>query len=118
MGAEDLAYYRDRPPPGFDHQPEWGRLLVVPGHGFGDIALVPAPFLKHPKGIRDVAEWYMSTATRRDYVYQIFEKQCEIALQNIETLIGLFGDRVQVAMITGHRFRHSARTVHLHEVLP
>ena len=33
------------------------------GTAFGDIALVPAPFLKHPKGIRDVAEWYMSTAT-------------------------------------------------------
>ena len=30
------------------------------GTAFGDIALVPAPFLKHPKGIRDIAEWYMS----------------------------------------------------------
>jgi uroporphyrinogen-III decarboxylase len=24
--------------------------------------------LKHPKGIRDISEWYMSTTTRRDYV--------------------------------------------------
>ena len=38
------------------------------GTAFGDIALVPAPWLKHPRGIRDVAEWYMSTASRRDYV--------------------------------------------------
>jgi hypothetical protein len=30
------------------------------GTGFGDIALVPAPWLEHPKGIRDVAEWYIS----------------------------------------------------------
>ena len=37
---------------------------VIAGFGgtaFGDIALVPAPFLKHPKGIRDVTEWYVST---------------------------------------------------------
>src|ERR1019366_1005780 len=39
------------------------------GTAFGDIALVPAPFLKDPKGIRDVAEWYMSTTSRRDYVH-------------------------------------------------
>ena len=31
------------------------------GTAFGDIALVPAPFLKHPKGIRDIEEWYVST---------------------------------------------------------
>ena len=34
------------------------------GTSFGDIALVPAPWLKNPKGIRDIAEWYISTVTR------------------------------------------------------
>jgi len=38
------------------------------GTAFGDIALVPGPWLKHPKGIRDVEEWYISTATRREFV--------------------------------------------------
>ena len=41
------------------------RLAVVAtfgGTAFGDIALVPAPFLKHPRGIRDIAEWYISTS--------------------------------------------------------
>ena len=89
--------------------PSAARCIAMPGTAFGDIALVPAPFLKHPKGIRDVAEWYVSTATRRDYVHAVFEQQCEIALQNIETLIDLFGDRVQVAVVTGHRLRHAAR---------
>ena len=46
-----------------------GVIATFGGTAFGDIALVPAPFLKHPKGIRDIAEWYMSTATRRDYVH-------------------------------------------------
>ena len=74
------------------------------GTAFGDIALVPGPWMKHPKGIRDVAEWYMSTVIRRDYVWQVFEKQCEYALENVNTLIDLFGDTVQMALITGTDF--------------
>lgn len=74
------------------------------GTGFGDIALVPAPFLKHPKGIRDVEEWYISTAARRDYVKTVFAKQCEIALRNLERIAAVVGDTVQVAMVTGTDF--------------
>lgn len=36
------------------------------GTGLGDIAIVPGPGLKYPRGIRDVAEWYMATAIRQD----------------------------------------------------
>ena len=42
---------------------------------------MPAPWLKHPKGIRDITEWYISTKTRRDYVYAVFERQCAVALK-------------------------------------
>jgi hypothetical protein len=103
LGAEDLAHFEAKRA-WCDERPGTAALLVVPGTGFGDIALVPAPFLKHPKGIRDVAEWYMSTKIRRNYVYSVFEQQCEFALGNLETLIDLFGDRVQVAMTTGTDF--------------
>jgi hypothetical protein len=103
LGPEDLAHFEAKRV-GCDDRPDVAALLVVPGTGFGDIALVPAPFLKHPKGIRDVAEWYMATKTRRSYVYSVFEKQCEFALGNLETLIDLFGDRIQVAMTTGTDF--------------
>ena len=74
------------------------------GTGFGDIALVPAPWMKHPKGIRDVEEWYVSTVIRRDYVYSVFERQCEIALQNLERIHGVLGDNVDVLFITGTDF--------------
>ncbi|MCX7887630.1 MAG: methyltransferase, partial [Verrucomicrobiae bacterium] len=81
-----------------------GVILTAPGLAFGDIALVPAPWMKHPRGIRDVEEWYVSTVTRRDYVHAVFEKQCEIGLKNLDTLIKLFGDRVQAVFITGTDF--------------
>jgi hypothetical protein len=103
LSEEDIAFYRQKRQ-WFDQRGQFGSILVIPGTAFGDIALVPAPFLKHPKGIRDVEEWYVSTVLRRDYVYQVFERQCEIALENIETLIDLFGDVVQVALITGTDF--------------
>lgn len=74
------------------------------GTGFGDIALVPALNLKRPKGIRDVEEWYISTVTRRDYVYEIFEHQCEIALANLERIYQAVGDRVTVIFVTGTDF--------------
>lgn len=74
------------------------------GTGLGDIAWVPGPQLKHPRGLRDVAEWYMSTVSRRDYVYAVFERQTEIALQNLARLAPLVGDRLQVLFLTGTDF--------------
>lgn len=79
-------------------------LFILSGTGFGDIALVPGPMLKDPKGIRDVAEWYMSTATRRDYIYAIFERQCEIALANLPRLYEALGERVTAVWISGTDF--------------
>jgi hypothetical protein len=74
------------------------------GTAFGDIALVPAPFLKQPKGIRDVAEWYMSTLSRFDYVYEVFRRQCEIAQGNLARIYDAVGDRVSVVFVTGTDF--------------
>jgi hypothetical protein len=74
------------------------------GTAFGDIALVPAPWLKHPKGIRDVEEWYVSTVSRRDYVYRIFERQCEIGLANLQKIHQAVGDRITAVFVTGTDF--------------
>ena len=81
-----------------------GVILTMPGTAFGDIALVPGPWMKQPKGIRDIEEWYVSTAIRKDYVHAIFERQCELGLKNLQTLIGLFGERVQAVFLTGTDF--------------
>ncbi|MBZ5562406.1 MAG: methyltransferase [Acidobacteriia bacterium] len=74
------------------------------GTGFGDIALVPAPWLKHPKGIRDVEEWYVSTSMRRDHVYRIFERQCEIGLKNLAKIHEVVGNKPAAAFVTGTDF--------------
>lgn len=74
------------------------------GTAFGDIALVPAPFMKHPKGIRDVTEWYVTTAARPDYVHAIFSKQLEFALGNLERIWAAVGDRVDTVFLCGTDF--------------
>jgi len=71
---------------------------------FGDIALVPAPFLKFPKGIRDVAEWYMSTILRREHVREIFDRQCEIGIANLVLIHQAVGDRVSAVFVSGTDF--------------
>ncbi|MFA4944573.1 MAG: uroporphyrinogen decarboxylase family protein [Lentisphaeria bacterium] len=76
----------------------------LPGTALGDIALVPAPFLKHPKGIRDIAEWYISTASRQDYIHAIFHCQTEIALENLEAINAAYGDCLDVVMLCGTDF--------------
>ncbi len=81
-----------------------GVMMGLPGTGLGDIALVPAPFLKYPKGIRDVAEWYMSTRTRQEYIHTVFARQTQIALANLEKIHAVAGDAVDVVMVCGTDF--------------
>jgi hypothetical protein len=78
--------------------------LTIPGAAFGDIALVPATFLKDPRGIRDITEWYVSIALRPDYLKRVFEIQCGIALDNLKAIHGAVGNKVQVVFMSGTDF--------------
>jgi hypothetical protein len=83
---------------------EYAVVYSMPGTSFGDIAFVPGPGLKDPHGIRAVEEWYVSTAIRRDYVYEVFERECEIGLANLASVREAVGERIEVIFITGADF--------------
>lgn len=85
---------------------ETGKAVVAAlgGTALGDIALVPGLQLKHPKGIRDVAEWYMSTIMRADYVKTLFERQVEIAIENLRTIYESIGNKIDVIFVCGTDF--------------
>jgi uroporphyrinogen-III decarboxylase len=102
MGKEDLAYWKAA----IAAAAQKGKGLVANfgGTGIGDIALVPGLNLKAPKGIRDVADWYMSTLMRPDYLHYVFEKQTDIALKNLELAKEAAADHVDVAFICGTDF--------------
>jgi len=99
---EDLDYFKAQVD--LASQSNRGVVATFGGTAFGDIALVPAPFLKHPKGIRDIAEWYMSTALRPEYVHAIFEHQCRVALENLEKIHAVVGNAVDAVFICGTDF--------------
>ena len=102
LAAEDIAHW----------QREIARVQDSPyavhasfgGTGFGDIALVPAAFLKRPRGIRDISEWYVSLLARPDYVHAVFDYQCEVALKNLEVFAGIAGDAIDVLFVCGTDF--------------
>lgn len=78
-----------------------GIVAAFGGTAFGDIAKVPAPFLKNPKGIRDIEEWYVSTVTRKDYIKEVFRRQAEIALENLKRIFEAVGNGVDVVLMDG-----------------
>jgi len=83
-----------------------GRAVIAGfgGTSFGDIGQIPAVGLKHPRGIRDVTEWYISTRTHRDYIHQVFAGQCSLAQKNLELIARRVGDHVDAVMICGTDF--------------
>ena len=100
---EELVY--------IDKQSEWlynnTELAIaysMGGTAFGDIAFVPGPSLKDPKGIRGIEEWYVSTVIRRDYIREVFERQCETGLKNLALVKEAMGNRIDVIFTTGTDF--------------
>jgi hypothetical protein len=74
------------------------------GTSLGDVFAIPGIALKHPKGIRDITEWYMIIAARPDLVHEIFSKQTELALINLAKLNACCGDLIDVAVTCGMDF--------------
>lgn len=102
MSEADLQHWRET----FPRFQNETRAVVsgIGGTGFGDIALVPAAFLKQPKGIRDISEWYMALLEEPDYVHEVFDYQCQVALQNLEKFAAIAGDTIDVITICGTDF--------------
>ena len=102
VSEEDLAYFSAM------HEELKDSKYFVGGNlgstAIGDIALVTAPMLKEPKGIRDIQEWYISTITRQDYLHEVFEKQVDMALANLEKIYQRLGNSIQAAYICGNDF--------------
>lgn len=82
-----------------------GRAVVAKfGSGFGDIAVVPGTGLKQPKGIRDVAEWYMSIRSRPGYIHSVFALQSDILIENLRRVRDSVHDSVDILYLCGTDF--------------
>ncbi|GHT69688.1 methyltransferase [Bacteroidia bacterium] len=102
INDDDLAYWRDA----LIRARATDRSVIasIGGTGLGDVALVPAMCLKNPKGIRAIADWYMSTMAREDFIREIFDRQTDIAIQNLEKINRAAGDCIDVIYTCGTDF--------------
>lgn len=102
LNESDLAYWKQAA----GKAAATGKAVVAGfgGTALGDVAFIPAMGLKHPKGIRSVAEWYMSTLIRPDFVHALFEHQTDLAIRNYEMLWNIVGDQVDVVFTCGTDF--------------
>ncbi len=100
LSDQDLKLYEQRACDLYDNT-DLAITTGLPGTAFGDIALVPAAFLKHPKGIRDIEEWYISTVSRTEYIKEVFAGQAQIAIKNLELIHQAVGERLCAVWLDG-----------------
>jgi len=74
------------------------------GTGLGDIAFIPGTMLREPKGVRDLEDWYMSPLIRPDYVREVFDRQTDIAVENLKMYHEAVGDCISVIVLCGADF--------------
>lgn len=86
------------------HNTEYGLVGGGALAGLGDFATVPGPNVKHPKGIRGLADFMVAHYTLPDYVKEMFEMQLEVGLKNAELFLQATGDKIQVMQISGTDF--------------
>jgi len=99
---QDLAYWKNQ----INSLEDNTRAVVASfgGTALGDIALVPAVNLKNPNGIRGIEEWYISTLMREDFIIEIYDRQTDIALENLKQLHSVTGDKIDVVFTCGTDF--------------
>ncbi|MDR0582873.1 MAG: methyltransferase [Treponema sp.] len=79
-------------------------IASIGGTALGDIAMVPATFLKHPKGIRDVEEWYVAMAIHQDFLKELYDQQTQQAIKNFKLYKEAVGDNVDIIYLCGADF--------------
>ena len=102
MKPEEEAYWREQA--ALFRGSNQAVMTHLNGTSLGDIALVPAPFMRAPKGVRDIAQWYMTLSTDPDFVMELFDRQVEIAIKNLTRLHEIAGDVIDVVVVCGTDF--------------
>lgn len=80
-------------------------IQVCPAYmGAGDANNIPGPNIKHPKGIRDISEWYTAPLMYPDYVEEVFELGAERSIANLKRYWDEFGSDIDCMLICGTDF--------------
>jgi hypothetical protein len=103
LSAEEVHYLKERADRLYANTTR-SIIWTFGGGGFGDIAWVPGPNLIHPTGIRDPQDWIIAHKTNPEYITGIFERQCEIGLENARLIWQAVGSKIDVCFVSGTDF--------------
>ena len=67
----------------------------------GDMAYIPGPAQKLPKGIRSPEDWLVAHYTVPEYVHECYEMQLETAMKNVKLLKEIAGNKIQAVFVSG-----------------
>ncbi|MBQ9061244.1 MAG: methyltransferase [Eubacterium sp.] len=67
----------------------------------GDANNIPGPNIKHPRGIRSIADWYMAPLLYPETVEEIFERGTDIAIENFKRYWEEFGSDIDIVYVCG-----------------
>lgn len=102
--SDETARYYEKESTRLYTETDYAIIGNLAGAGFGDSGAIPAPFEKHPQGIRKFDEWVMAQALYPEYVQEVFEMQTEFMLKNLEIYKQACGDKIQICWISGTDF--------------
>ena len=100
LSDETLKYYQ-KEAESLHRNTDYAVVAAFGGAALGDVGQIPGPSLKHPKGIRDLEEWYVSIATRQDLLKEIFDRQSQIAIKNFALVKEAVGNNIDVLYLCG-----------------
>lgn len=86
------------------NETEYGIVYSGAIASLGDFAVVPGPGVKHPKGIRDLADYMMAHMICPQYILELYDMQTEIALKNAELIYEACGNKIQAIYVSGTDF--------------
>lgn len=104
VATDEMARYWEREAKRLFEETEYAIMGVLGGGGLGDVALIPGPYLKMPKGIRSIADWLMAHAAYPDYIQSVFEMQTDSMIKNMEIYHEAVGEKISVLWMSGTDF--------------
>lgn len=101
---DETARYWEKEAKRLYEETDYAIMGVLGGGALGDVAVIPGPALKKPRGIRSISDWLMAHAAFPEYIEEVFHMQTEIMIKNMEIYRQAVGDRISVIWISGTDF--------------
>lgn len=78
-----------------------GRAVIfsLPGGSLGSPSQFYGMAFKKPKGMRNLADWYMAIVANPDFVRALFEMQTDIAVENLKKVAAAARDDIDILML-------------------